>query len=164
MRWFVIHTRSNAEKQALSHLRNQGFTAYLPCYGKRRSHARRIDMIQAPVFPRYLFVQMDAEYAPWRAIRSTVGVVDIIRHGDQPVPVPQGVVESIQAREDHNGLVVIADQFHKGEPLRISAGAFRGHTGLFECGGDQARVVVLLELLGRSVRVSVSPQAVARAA
>jgi transcriptional antiterminator RfaH len=164
MRWFVIHTRANAEKQALLHLGNQGFTAYLPCYGKRRSHARRIDTIRAPVFPRYLFIQMDTERAPWRAIRSTVGVVDVIRHGDQPVPVPQGVVESIQAREDQSGLVIIADQFHRGEKLRISAGAFRGHTGLFECSGDQARVIVLLELLGRSVRVSVSAQAVARAA
>lgn len=164
MRWFVVHTRSNAEKQALAHLRNQGFTAYLPCYSKRRNHARRVDTVQAPVFPRYIFIRMDAENARWRAIRSTVGVVDIIRHGDRPVPVPQGVVESIQAREGQNGLVAILDTFSKGEPLRISAGAFQGHTGLFECRGDEARVVVLLELLGRSVRVNVSAQAVARAA
>lgn len=51
MRWFVVHTRTHAEKQAAAHLRNQGFTTYLPCYRKRRSHARRIEIVRAPVFP-----------------------------------------------------------------------------------------------------------------
>ena len=30
MRWFVVHTRVHAEKQAAAHLRNQGFSTYLP--------------------------------------------------------------------------------------------------------------------------------------
>jgi transcriptional antiterminator RfaH len=166
MRWFAVHTRAHAEKQAAAHLRNQGFTTYLPCYRKRRSHARRIEMVQAPVFPRYLFIQMDEHAAPWRAVRSTVGVADIVRLGDRPAPLPEGIVEAIQAREDGDGMVSLAapNLFHKGEKLQIGAGAFQGQTGLFECAGDDERVVILLELLGRGVRVSVPVMDVARAA
>jgi len=166
MRWFVVHTRAHAEKQAAAHLRNQGFTTYLPCYRRRRSHARRIEMVQAPVFPRYLFIQMDEQGAPWRAVRSTVGVVDIVRLGERPAPVPVGIVEAIQAREGRDGLVCLAhqDPFNKGERLRIAAGVFQGQTGLFECASDNDRVVVLLELLGRGIRVSVPAMDVARAA
>lgn len=166
MRWFVVHTRVHAEKQAAAHLRNQGFTTYLPCYRKRRSHARRIEIVQAPVFPRYLFIQMDEKTAPWRAVRSTVGVTDIVRQGERPASVPDGIVQAIQAREDRDGLVSLMpqEQFHKGERLRIAAGTFEGQTGLFECAGDEERVVVLLELLGRTVRVSMPALDVARAA
>jgi len=166
MRWFVVHTRAHAEKQAAAHLRNQGFATYLPCYRKRRSHARRIEVVQAPVFPRYLFIQMDEQSAPWRAVRSTVGVVDIVRLGERPAPVPAGVVEAIQAREDRDGLVCLAqpDPFNRGERLRIAVGAFQGQTGLFECTGENERVVVLLELLGRDIRVSVPAMDVVRAA
>lgn len=165
MRWFVVHTRVHAEKQAAAHLRNQGFAVYLPCYRKRRSHARRIEIVHAPVFPRYVFIQMDGHAAPWRAIRSTMGVVDVICQGNRPAPVPRGIVEAIQAREE-DGVVLLPapDRFAPGDILCISAGAFAGHTGLFECAGDAERVVVLLELLGRAVRVSVPALDVARAA
>jgi transcriptional antiterminator RfaH len=166
MRWFAIHTRAHAEKQAAAHLRSQGFTTYLPCYAKRRSHARRIEMVQAPVFPRYLFIQMDEQSAPWRVVRSTVGVVDIVRLGERPAPVPAGIVEAIQAREGRDGLVCLARHaaFNKGERLRIAAGPFQGQTGLFEGAGDDERVVILLELLGRDIRVSLPAMDVARAA
>lgn len=165
MRWYAVHTRPHAEKQAAAHLRNQGFTTYLPCYRKRRSHARRIEVVQAPVFPRYLFIQMDEHAAPWRAVRSTLGVADIVRLGERPAPVPEGIVEAIQAREGRDGLVsIFVNQFDKGEKLCIAAGAFQGQTGLFEGAGDDERVVILLDLLGRGVRVSVPMMDVARAA
>ncbi len=166
MRWFAIHTRAHAEKQAAAHLRNQGFTTYLPCYRKRRSHARRVEIVQAPVFPRYLFIQMDEQSAPWRAVRSTVGVVDIVRLGERPAPVPEGIVEAIQAREGRDGLVCLGAEtiYGKGEKLRIAAGMFQGQTGLFEGATEEDRVIILLELLGRGVRVSVPMMDVARAA
>jgi len=165
MRWFVVHTHPRAEKLAAAHLRNQGFTTYLPCYRKRRSHARRTEIVQAPLFPRYLFIKMSEEQPHWRAVRSTVGVADIVRQGERPAPAPEGIVEAIQARET-DGMVSLPaqDLFHKGEALRISAGTFQGHTGLFECTGDNERIVVLLELLGRKVRLNVPALDVAHAA
>src|SRR5256885_16216745 len=102
MRWFVVHTRPHAEKQAAAHLRNQGFVTYLPCYRKRRSHARRVEMVSAPLFPRYIFVRADRKNTRWWAVCSTVGVTDIVRQGDLPASVPCGVVEAIQAREDRD--------------------------------------------------------------
>src|SRR5439155_10529333 len=104
-RWYVAHTQPHAEAKAAWHLRNQGFEAYLPRYLKRRSHARRIDHVPAPLFPRYLFVAIDLETERWRAVRSTVGVSELVLDGDRPAPVPRGVVEDIRAREDERGYV-----------------------------------------------------------
>jgi hypothetical protein len=54
-RWHVAQTHSHAEKQARAHLMRQCCHVYLPRYLKRHRHARRIENVSAPLFPRYLF-------------------------------------------------------------------------------------------------------------
>src|SRR5260221_4478322 len=139
MRWYVAHTQPLAEGKASWHLRNQDFAVYLPRYLKRRLHARRIDWVPTPLFPRYLFIGMDLAVARWRAIRSTIGIAGLVCHGDPPTPVPAGIVEAIQAREDDKGVVVlpVAPIFGKGDRVQITEGALRGLSGLFEGATDE---------------------------
>lgn len=156
MRWYVVHTQVGAEAKALQHLIRQGYTAYLPQYRRRRRHARRVEIVRAPLFPRYLFVQLDLARAAWRAIRSTVGVVHLVCTGENaPAPVPPGVVEGIRAREDCEGLVAVADPapFRVGEAVRIVKGAFANQIGLFDGQTDEQRVNLLLDLLGRRMQL-----------
>ncbi len=162
-RWYVVHTHPRGERLAAVNLRRQGLGPYLPQYLKRRCHARRTEWIPAPLFPGYLFVAMDVETVRWRAIHSTVGVRYLVCHGDWPAPVPAGIVEEVQAREDEQGLVAMdtPPPFEKGEQVRITAGAFCDQVGLFDCATDNERIIVLLELLGRHVKVRLPPDAVA---
>ncbi len=155
-RWYVANTHARAETRALGHLRRQGFVAYLPQFLKRRVHARRVEEVPAPLFSRYLFVNFDPDAGPWRAILSTVGVQRLICHGHTPTPVPEGVVEEMQAREDETGYIRMAatSMFKRGDEVRITAGALCDRIGLFDCTDDRQRVFLLLELLGRSVRVA----------
>jgi transcriptional antiterminator RfaH len=155
IRWYVICTHARSEHKAAWHLRNQGYRPYLPCYAKRRRHARRVDYVSAPLFPRYLFVEMDVTHTQWRAIRSTVGVSGIICLDGLPAPVPQGIVEEIAAYEDDNGVIVLPRRapFERGQPVQIASGPLLDRVGLFETQTDGDRVVVLLSLLGREVRV-----------
>ena len=161
MRWYVAHTQSRAEMKAAQHLRNQAFTVYMPRYVKRRSHARRIEFVAAPLFPRYIFVSMDLHDAPWRCIRSTVGVCDLVCHGDQPALVPEEVIEALRQRENKDGMVALpARNFVKGDRVHIVDGALCGLSGIFECATDEERVVILMDLLGRPVRVRLSPETI----
>ena len=68
-RWYVVQTQAHAETKACWHLARQGFETYLPRYLKRRRHARRVEMVQAPLFPRYLFVVIDIATQRWRSNR-----------------------------------------------------------------------------------------------
>lgn len=162
-RWYVVHTHARAEPKALFHLKRQGFEAYLPQYLKRRRHARCVDWVRASLFPRYLFVALDMDAEHWRPVLSTVGVSYIIRQGDHPAPAPDTLIESIRARENDDGQVVLSDTlgFKKGDTVHILHDAFGEHLGVFECADDNERVVVLLNLLGREVRVRVPAEAVA---
>lgn len=154
--WYVVHTHPNAEPRALSHVLRQGFEAYLPRYLRRRRHARRTDWVRAPLFPRYLFVRMNPQTCRWRALRATVGVSDLVCFGDHPTPVPQGVVDEIRHQEDDQGNVVLCQRavLHKGTRVRVTTGALADQIGVFEALSDQHRVFLLLELLGRPLRVT----------
>lgn len=164
--WYVVHCQPSAERKALFHLNRQGYAAYLPVYRKTRRHARRVDEVSKPLFPRYLFIHLDIETDAWLAVRSTVGVSHIVCNGETPAAVPNGVVEAIQAREDERGHVALADfaAFKPGDQVRLTDGPLADQVGLFAKVADDHRVIVLLELLGRSVQVRVAKDAISAAA
>lgn len=154
-RWYVVKTQPQKEERARAHLLRQGFDVYLPRWRKRRVHARRIEWVAAPLFPRYMFVGFDVAVTRWRAIQSTIGVSHLVCSGGMPLPVPKGIVEAIRSREAENGLIEIKPAFLKGQPIIVEDGPFLDQVGLFECIDDDARVTILLDLLGREVRVQV---------
>jgi transcriptional antiterminator RfaH len=164
-RWYVVQTQSHAESKAVEHLARQGFGAYLPRYLKRRRHARKVEMIAAPLFPRYLFVAVDLETQRWRAIHSTSGVARLVCNGDEPAPVPLEVVLGLQQREDAAGFVKLErrPQFTPGERVRVVDGIFTDTLGLFEGTTDRDRVAILLDLLGRKVRILLDEGAITAA-
>jgi transcriptional antiterminator RfaH len=164
-RWYVVQTQPHAETKAMGHLIRQGFAAYLPRYLKRRRHARRVETVAAPLFPRYLFVGVDIETQRWRSIHSTTGVARLVCNGDDPAPVPPDVVAGLQRREDTAGFVQLErrQQFAPGERVRVVDGIFADNLGLFEGMADKERVAILLDLLGRKVRILLDEGAITAA-
>lgn len=165
-RWYVVYTRPNGEKTAKHNLIQQGFSSFMPQYLKRRCHARRIDWVPAPMFPRYLFVGMDPATARWRAISSTIGVSHLVCKGGIPLPVPEGIVEDLQASTGADDMIEVEPlvPFRQGEPVQVLSGAMADQVGFFDCATDEGRVILLLDMLGRQVRVKVPLDSVATVA
>ena len=164
-RWFVAHTHPHGEAKATAHLNRQGFEIYFPRYLKRRRHARRVETVAAPLFPRYLFVAIDLGVQRWRSIYSTVGVSRLVCNGDDPTPVPGGIVEALKSREDVNGFIKLDSRppFRAGDKIRVLDGAFSSCLGLFEGMAERERIAILLDLLGRKVRVVLDADLIAAA-
>jgi transcriptional antiterminator RfaH len=154
-RWFVVQTQGNGETKAARNLLRQGYEVYVPRYLKRRRHARKVDHVARPLFPRYMFVAVDMATQRWRSIQSTFGVSHLVCNGDDPAAVPEGVVPALKAREDDNGFVKLDARptLVPGDEVRVLAGAFMDSAGLFSGLADHDRVAILLDLLGRKVRV-----------
>jgi transcriptional antiterminator RfaH len=161
-RWYVVHTQPNGEARADVNLRRQGFFTYLPRYVRRRRHAHRQEMVARPLFPRYLFVALDVARDRWRAVHSTFGVNHLLVAGEEPLPVPHGVIDEIRARETRDGFVKLGlpAGLRPGSPVRLIDGIFAESTGVLERVADDRRVAILLQLLGREVRVFVPPECV----
>lgn len=165
VRWYVVQTQVNGEARAASNLLRQGYEIYLPLYLKRRKHARKLDLVPKPLFPRYLFVAIDMVSQRWHSIQSTYGVSHLVTVGEEPAAAPDDVVTAIRAREDAKGFVQLSARrnFQPGERLRVLAGAFVDSIGLFDGMADRDRVAILMDMLGRKVRVHLGADMVAAA-
>ena len=163
--WYVVQTHANAEMKASMHLSRQGFEIYLPRFLKRRRHARRVEIVPMPLFPRYLFVAVDIASQRWRSIHSTIGVSRLLCNGDEPALVSRSIVEQLQSRQDDRGFIKLDPKplFAPGDKVRVVEGVFSACFGLFEGMTDHQRVSILLDLLGRKVRVVLDVEAVAAA-
>ena len=153
-RWYVARTLPQRELQAAQQLNNQGFRTFVPRYWKNRRHARKVETISAPLFPRYIFVVVDQTRDRWRSINGTIGVDRLLMYSGEPQPVPQGVVERLVAAGDAQGNISFGFNLKEGQAIKVVAGPFAELVGQLERLDDGGRVRVLLEILGGKVRVA----------
>lgn len=162
--WYVVQTQIQAEAKAAANLVQQGFEIYLPRYLKTSRHARRVNIVRAPLFPNYLFVRIDMESQRWRAINSTVGVQRLIGSESMPARIAADIVQGLKEHEQTDGFLSIvspAARFKAGDAVRVLRNGFDSCRGTFQGKTENERVEVLLEMLGRKVRVVTDVQLIA---
>jgi transcriptional antiterminator RfaH len=156
--WYLVYTKARQEDLAAAGLEEQGYQVYLPKLKTRRRRSQgMVDVIQ-PLFPRYLFVALSDKEQSISPVQYTAGVSKMVRFSVDYVPVPQGIIEALQAREDpetgyHR---LTTPNLKKGERVRIQSGAFAGIEGVFEARSGKDRVIVLFELLGQRARTEIA--------
>lgn len=155
-RWYAVHTLPRSEAMAEAHLTRQGFRNFLPRVLGTRRHARRIETIRVPLFPRYGFVSLDLMRDRWRSVNGTTGVASLVMAQDRPMPVPRGIVEGLVAAMSADGLVDFDWGFRPGDTVRVTAGPFAGALGELKRLTPSGRVEMLLSLLNATVRVNVA--------
>jgi transcription elongation factor/antiterminator RfaH len=153
-RWYAVHTLPFAEARAAGQLHRQGFRTFQPKRFKTVRHARRLSTVEAPFFPRYLFIALDLTRHRWRSVNGTFGVSRLVMWGDQPHPVPHGVVEALIAAADARGILQLVGKLQLGDPVRLMAGPFAEQLAILDELDDAGRVRVLLDILGRQVAIS----------
>jgi transcriptional antiterminator RfaH len=163
--WHVVQAHVHAEGKAQLHLARQGYETYLPRYLKRRRHARRTETVAAPLYPSYLFVAFNPLIHRWRSIHSTIGVARLVCNGDTPAAVDNSIIEGLKSRENAQGFIPLErrPQFAAGDKVRVREGVFSDCLGLFDGMSDRERVAILLDLLGRKVRVVLNEEFVVAA-
>jgi transcriptional antiterminator RfaH len=153
-RWFAINTQPLAEARAQRNLENQGFRTFMPRRRKMLRHARKLTVVEAPLFPRYLFTAFDPCRDQWRKVNSTFGVSHLVMRGEAPHPVPDGVIEALIAVTVDGGIIDLAAKLRAGSPVRVMAGPFAEQLARLEQLDDSGRAHILLEILGRQVRTT----------
>jgi transcription elongation factor/antiterminator RfaH len=163
-RWYLVHTQPNSERRAELHLGAQGFRTHFPTIQKTVRHARQLRTVRAPLFPRYAFLILDLGRDRWLSVRSTFGVSSLFTCEDRPVPVPDGIVESLIQNTDEANLTLFSNGLTTGQSVRILSGPFVDFVGTLERLDDAGRVRVLLKMMGTAVPVALRRTAICPAA
>ena len=155
--WSVVFTKPRQEAVARDNLQRQSFRTYLPMLRQAKRRRGRWQEVVEPLFPRYLFLELDFGVQNLAPIRSTLGVVHLVQFGLRPAIAPPGFVEALMAAEDQAAACHLADNelFRQGDRVMIAGGPFAGCQAIFDESTGEGRVAVLLEWLGRINRVQI---------
>lgn len=164
--WFAVFTRPRQERIAHEHLGRQGFESFLPLAAnpyQRRSKPgqQRVE----PLFPRYLFLHAIPEQQNLAPVRSTRGVVGMVRFGMRLVPVPDWIVRGLHQRRDASTGLIAIDPVpcRSGDRVRVFDGPLSGLEGVLSEYRGERRAALLLSLLGRETSVEVDALLLQRA-
>jgi transcription elongation factor/antiterminator RfaH len=157
-RWYLALTQAGKESTAEHHLRQQGLRVFLPRRQRTIRHARRLRLVNAPAFPRYIFVRLDLGKDQWRSVNGTRGVSTLVMAHERPIVVPVGVVETLLDSSDEGGCLRFTSRLRAGQNVRLVAGPFAESLGVLESLDDHGRVQVLLAIMGGGVRVKLSEE------
>ena len=163
--WIAVATRPNAEAQAVQNLKRQGYECYCPLTRVSRRHARRSETVTRPFFPGYLFVRLDRTRDQWRPIMHSRGVRTVVRFGEKLGVVPEGVIESLLAREEDGGLKPppAAERIRAGQQVALHGTLFDDFVCTVLSIEPRDRVCVLLEFMQHAVKMVVPSENVAAA-
>ena len=82
--WFLAQIKPNCTQMADRNLKQQGFRTFLPVEECTQNHRGRFVSTLRPMFPRYVVVAFDIAGGPWRKIRSTNGIAQLVSFGKEP--------------------------------------------------------------------------------
>lgn len=160
--WYVLHTKSRAEKVVNEILVKKSIEVFLPSVNVRSKRKDRKVMLNLPLFPGYLFVKSDLQAHEHLSILKTPGAVKLIGNKEGPVPVETSVVESLKIMVSTGESILTGTQFRKGERVMVIRGPFTGVTGIFSKYRGEGRVIVFIDILGQSASVEVDEEDIER--
>jgi transcriptional antiterminator RfaH len=149
MYWACAQLQANHTGLALHCLTLAGFEVYHPRIRLPRQRFGRKILTTPALFPGYAFVAIELQ---WHAARFAPGVIRIVLDGSAPARVPNAVIDEIRSRERDGYIELPRVRLRRGDTVRVTAGPFRGHLGLYQGMVPHERVAVLLQLLGGRVR------------
>lgn len=154
LNWYAIYVRSRHEFVADSELRRKGIKTYLPSVKRLSQWRDRKKLIEFPLFPGYLFVQMgNSDYL---AVLRAKGVVSLIcSRAGIPIPVPDEEIDSLKLLIESGTEIDLYPQFDEGTRVLIRRGALRGASGVVVSREGQFIFAVNIHILGRSVGVKI---------
>ncbi len=151
--WYALHVRSRHEKTVHSQLEAKRQDVFLPLYTARNKWGDRWRTVSLPLFPGYIFCRFDP--ADRYSVLATSGVIDIVRVGSEPAPIETQEIEAVQLIVNSAVRAEPYPSMVKGQKVVLTDGPLTGLTGTLTQIRNICRLVVSVELLGRSVSVEI---------
>lgn len=168
-RWYVLNTDKGREQTIEANLALKGYNTYCPMVLKDRrvlTTYATVKPITEPLFPTYLFIQMDDD-GDWEGIRVMGERVQILkdRATGYPEPIDDEFIRLLRSRENSQGFhEVAAWRYREGDRVRMKRNipeGLRGRELIIEAIKDELskrKVSVAFEFLGRKQVIEVDEQ------
>jgi transcription antitermination factor NusG len=150
---YALYTRHQHEKAVAHILSNKGFEIFLPLYTVAHRWQDRTKQLSLPLFPCYVFLRGGLDRR--LQVLTTPGVYSIVGCAGRPAVIPEIEIDAVR-RAVESYLRVEPYPFLKcGDWVRVKSGPLLGLEGILVRKKNLFRLVLSVELLGRSAAVEV---------
>ncbi len=157
-RWFALRTRSRQERVVASMLTGFEVPHFLPLSTEVRQWTDRKQRIEVPLFPGYLFVHIDPNsHMRLQALRPS-GAVNFVASHQGPLPIPDDEIETLRLALSSGLQCSSRPLLQQGDRVRVVRGPLAGVEGIFLRGNRQRSLVISIEMIQRSVTVTLGEQ------
>jgi transcriptional antiterminator RfaH len=157
--WFVLTSKPREEQRAADNLTAQGYSVFLPKVARIKKRQGIKSVALEPLFPSYLFIQLDTNEVNFNAIRSTRGVGSFVRFGLQPATIDKGIIDAIKQSiaddQPHKTLDELVN-YHPGDAMEFTQGPFKGLQAIYQAKDGLARSILMVKMLGQESQMSVN--------
>jgi transcription antitermination factor NusG len=157
-KWYVIYTRSRAEKKVLDEMNFKNIECFLPLQKKLRQWKDRKKWVEMPLIPGYAFVHINRK--EYDKVLQTNHVVGYVRFEGKAAIIPDEQIYALkQMITQFDVEVDVSDKnFTKGKKIEIIAGPLMGLRGeLTEIRGKN-RFIVRIVHIKTTFSVELSPE------
>jgi transcription antitermination factor NusG len=156
--WFAFRVRPRHEKSVALQLREKKEECFLPLVRQTRTWAKRLAHVDLPLFSGYIFCR--SHRFGLLPILTTPGVVDVIRAGSTPVPIPADEIDALERAVNASVPIEPCPYVEVGQKVEIRSGPLAGIVGIVNEHRKHGHLVLSVALLRRSVMVHIDLAAV----
>ena len=152
-RWYAAYTSANHEKRVAGQLQVRNVEHFLPTYSSVRRWKDRRVTLQMPLFPGYVFVRM--------ALRDRLqvvqvpGVARLVGFDGTPAALPEEEIAALRASLASGVRAEPHAYLTAGRRVRVKGGPLEGLEGIVIRKKKRLRLVISLDLIGRSAAVEI---------
>lgn len=151
--WFALRVKSQREAIATAMLEGQGYKPLHPTYSVRRRWSDRVKVIEMPLFPGYVFCQLDL-LSPIRVV-TMPSILGIVNSAGRSLAVPMHEIDSLRRLVDSGMASKPWPYLHAGQDVVVQKGPLQGVEGKIVNFKGVWRVVVSISMLQRSVSAEI---------
>ncbi|XOB91223.1 transcription/translation regulatory transformer protein RfaH [Pseudomonadota bacterium 24LQ007] len=157
MTWYALQHKPAQGDRAVQHLQNQDIACFYPKIEVERIKAGKRTKKLEPLFPGYVFVNLEQSDPMWAKLRSTRGVLRIVSFANRPAPIDDEVIAHIKSSMDK-----VAGQggIKPGQAIELDDGPFKGISAIFQAYDGEERAIVLVTFMQKQQQVTVPVSAI----
>ncbi len=160
--WYILKTKSNAEKVVQNRLQAIEKEVYLPMYEAIRIWSDRKKKIEIPLLSTYVFVRCGLNEL--ESITRVPGVAWLVQDMGIPAVVKEYEIENLrifaQEKEGHKHEEL--SDYSVGETVQVTHGNFQGLIGKMVHSKGEYRVMMEVNCIGSSFFINVPKSQVAK--
>jgi transcriptional antiterminator RfaH len=152
MTWYALQHKPAQGDRAVQHLQNQDIACFYPKIEVEKIKAGKRTKKLEPLFPGYVFVNLEQTDPMWAKLRSTRGVLRIVSFANRPAPIDDEVIAHIKSSMDK-----VAEQggIKSGQAIELDDGPFKGISAIFQAYDGEERAIVLISFMQKQQQVKV---------